>query len=115
MRLSYVPDTPSAQCLVHIQGYFGDAPDTSDAAFEIVSSGLPDTTAPTVTIGLLGIEGSVNDATIQAVTVGGLPASLVAGTFTAEAILTSGTISISIGAVDAAGNSSLRTLDITTP
>jgi hypothetical protein len=30
-----VPDTPSADCLVMIQEYLGDASDTSDAAFEI--------------------------------------------------------------------------------
>ncbi len=89
-------------------GYFGEVP-TPSKVFEITST---DTQAPGITKIMLGIGGAVDDPTVSTVEVNGSTFAVWAGLFRGEAALDATVSSVGLKAMDAAGNTALRSLDI---
>lgn len=105
-----VPNTPSGQALIRIEGYFGEAP-TISGAFEITSGG-PDDTPPAIARMGLGISGGLDDPSVSTVQIDGQPYPVTGGVFGGEASLGTQKRTVTVQASDAAGNTAVRTLDV---
>ena len=105
-----MPDEPSTNCVIRIEDYNDSSLFSVSGNFEITSS--PDTTSPGITLGALVLDGTIDDPSIAAVQVGGIAVSVTASVFSGLVSVPADGTSIDVVATDAAGNSSVRTLQI---